>query len=201
VRIHAGVGNGRAPVAARRARPCSRVRRLSRRHSAGVEPCRRRRRPGRRPPRRRALAAHRSPRIVARCPAVLGCGRRTERGRGTRAAPVARTCARGSLDTGARGGTVTVAIVTDSAAALPADLAARHRITIVPMWLTIGGQSLREGDRPLSELLGDERVSTSGPAPGEFAAAIEPRLTDDGVLVLTIASTMSGTHEAATVAA
>jgi DegV family protein with EDD domain len=96
---------------------------------------------------------------------------------------------------------VTVAIVTDSAAALPPDLAARHRITVVPMWLSIGGQSVREGERPLSELLGDERVSTSGPAPGEFAAAIEPRLTDDGVLVLTIASTMSGTHEAATVAA
>ncbi len=96
---------------------------------------------------------------------------------------------------------MTVAIVTDSAAALPADLAARHRITVVPMWLSIRGQSVREGERPLSELLGDERVSTSGPAPGEFAAAIEPRLTDDGVLVLTIASTMSGTHEAATVAA
>lgn len=96
---------------------------------------------------------------------------------------------------------MSVAIVTDSAAALPADLAARHRITVVPMWLSIGGQSVREGERPLSELLGDERVSTSGPAPGEFADAIEPRLTDDGVLVLTIASTMSGTHEAATVAA
>jgi DegV family protein with EDD domain len=96
---------------------------------------------------------------------------------------------------------VTVAIVTDSAAALPAELAARHRITVVPMWLTIGGQSVREGERPLSELLGDERVSTSGPAPGEFEAAIEPRLGDDGVLVLTIAASMSGTHEAATVAA
>jgi DegV family protein with EDD domain len=96
---------------------------------------------------------------------------------------------------------VTVAIVTDTAAALPADLAALYRITVVPMWLTIGGQSVREGERALSELLGDERVSTSGPAPGEFAAAIEPRLTDDGVLVLTIAASMSGTHEAASVAA
>jgi DegV family protein with EDD domain len=96
---------------------------------------------------------------------------------------------------------VTVAIVTDSAAALPADLAARHGITVVPMWLSIGGESVREGDRPLSELLGDERVSTSGPAPGEFVDAIERRLGDDGVLVLTIAASMSGTHEAATVAA
>jgi DegV family protein with EDD domain len=96
---------------------------------------------------------------------------------------------------------VTVAIVTDSAAALPAELAARHQITVVPMWLTIGGRAEREGERSLSELIGDERVSTSGPAPGEFAAAIEPRLSDDGVLVLTIAANMSSTHEAATVAA
>jgi DegV family protein with EDD domain len=97
---------------------------------------------------------------------------------------------------------VTVTIVTDSAAALPADLVERHRITVVPMWLTIGGESVREGERPLSELLGDERVSTSGPAPGEFEEAIASRLDDaDGVLVLTIAASMSGTHEAAMVAA
>jgi DegV family protein with EDD domain len=96
---------------------------------------------------------------------------------------------------------VSVVIVTDSAAALPAELVARHGITVVPMWLTIGGESVREGDRPLSELLGDERVSTSGPAPGEFEEAIRSRMTDDGVLVLTIAATMSSTHEAATVAA
>ena len=96
---------------------------------------------------------------------------------------------------------MTVAIVTDSAAALPSELVARHGITVVPMWLTIGGASVREGERPLSELLGDERVSTSGPAPGEFQEAIESRLGDDGVLVLTIAASMSGTHEAATIAA
>ncbi len=95
---------------------------------------------------------------------------------------------------------MTVAIVTDSAAALPPELVTGHGITVVPMWLTIGGESIREGERPLSELLGDERVSTSGPAPGEFQEAIESRLDDD-VLVLTIAASMSGTHEAATVAA
>src|SRR2546423_10739756 len=96
---------------------------------------------------------------------------------------------------------MTVAIVTDSAAALPAELVTRHRITVVPMWLTIGGESVREGERPLSELLADERVSTSGPAPGEFEEAIESRLGDDGVVVLTIAASMSSTHEAAAIAA
>ena len=35
---------------------------------------------------------------------------------------------------------MTIAIVTDSAAALPDDLVARWGITVVPMWLTIDGQ-------------------------------------------------------------
>lgn len=96
---------------------------------------------------------------------------------------------------------MTVAVVTDSAAALPPELAARCGVTVVPMWLTIGGESIHEGDRPLSEVLGDARVSTSGPTPGEFARAIETRMSPDGVLVLTIAANMSGTHEAAVLAA
>jgi len=96
---------------------------------------------------------------------------------------------------------MTVAIVTDSAAALPDDLAARYHVTVVPMWLTLGTESIHEGERPLSEVLGDERVSTSGPTPGEFARAIERRQNANGVLVLTIAASMSGTHEAAVLAA
>ena len=96
---------------------------------------------------------------------------------------------------------MTVAIVTDSAAALPPDLVARFHVTVVPMWLTLGDESIHEGERPLSEILGDARVSTSGPTPGEFALAIERRQTGDGVLVLTIAASMSGTHEAAVLAA
>ncbi len=100
---------------------------------------------------------------------------------------------------------MTVGIVTDSAAALPTELAARHSIVVVPMWLTIADQSVREGERTLGELLGDERVSTSGPTPGEFEAAIRERLDQDDevdeVLVLTIAASMSSTHEAAALAA
>ncbi len=95
---------------------------------------------------------------------------------------------------------MTVAIVTDSAAALPPELVARFHVTVVPMWLTLGEESIHEGERPLSEILGDARVSTSGPTPGEFALAIERRQTADGVLVLTIAASMSGTHEAAVLA-
>jgi DegV family protein with EDD domain len=96
-----------------------------------------------------------------------------------------------------------VAIVTDSAAALPAELAEAHAVTIVPMWLTIGGVGMHDGEVPLGEMLAHDDVTTSGPTPGEFEAAVKERQreTDDGVLVLTIASTMSSTHEAAVVGA
>ena len=91
---------------------------------------------------------------------------------------------------------MTVAIVTDSAAALPSDLLARHDITAVPMWLTVADQSVREGERTLSELLGDERVTTSGPTPGEFEQAIRERLEApdvEAVLVPPIAASMTST--------
>ena len=97
---------------------------------------------------------------------------------------------------------MSVSIVTDSAASLPADLAARHDITVVPLSLTLGGISYHDGDLGLAELLSrlDEGVTTSAPSPGEVAKAVEERLGDDGVLVLTIAGTMSGTFHAAHVA-
>ena len=96
-----------------------------------------------------------------------------------------------------------VAILTDSAAALPAELAAAREIGVVPMWLMIDGESVHEGDIPLAELLTHEHVTTSGPTPGEFEAAVKDaqRGTDDGVVVCTLASTMSSTHEAAVLGA
>jgi DegV family protein with EDD domain len=94
-----------------------------------------------------------------------------------------------------------VKIVTDSAAALPPEIAAAHDVTVVPMWLTIGDESVHDGERDLGELLGDTRVTTSAPAPGEFEAAIREQLGTDGVLVLTIDSEMSGTYNAAALAA
>lgn len=94
-----------------------------------------------------------------------------------------------------------VAVVTDSAAALPADVVARHDITVVPMRLVVDGESVREGERALAELLTAGDVSTAGPNPGEFEEAIRSRLDDDGVIVLTIAGSMSSTYQAAVVAA
>jgi DegV family protein with EDD domain len=97
---------------------------------------------------------------------------------------------------------MTVAVVTDSAAAIPPELIARFDITVVPMWLVANDVALREGERELGELLGDMRVTTSAPTPGEFEDAIRAALQRGAsdVLVLTIASAMSATHDAAAVA-
>jgi DegV family protein with EDD domain len=97
---------------------------------------------------------------------------------------------------------LTVAIVTDSAAALPPDLARRYGITVVPMWLSIGGEPVLEGERPLEALLAEDQVTTSAPTPGEWERAIKGGLDRaDAVLVLTIAGSMSATYQSALVAA
>ena len=98
---------------------------------------------------------------------------------------------------------MTVAIVTDSAAAMPAELSALHQISVVPMWIHLGDETIAEGQRPMGEFVGDERVTTSAPAPGDYERVIRRRL-DEGaayVVVLTIAASMSASHHAATVAA
>lgn len=95
-----------------------------------------------------------------------------------------------------------VAIVTDSAAALPSDLASRAGVTVVPMWLTVEGVPEPEGRRPLEELVTAENVSTSAPTPGEFERVIkDASRVSDGVLVLTIAASMSASFQSAVVAA
>lgn len=96
-----------------------------------------------------------------------------------------------------------VAIVTDSAAALPAEIARTRDITVVPMWMMIEGRSVRESDVTVAELLAYDHVTTSGPTPGEFETIVKEcqQRTDDGVFVCTLASTMSSTHEAAVVGA
>ena len=97
---------------------------------------------------------------------------------------------------------MTVAIVTDSAAALPDDLAARYGITVVPMWLTVRGVPEPEGGRSLDELVAEDDVTTSAPTPGEFEHVIKEACSGpDGGLVLTIASSMSATFQAAKLAA
>ncbi len=96
-----------------------------------------------------------------------------------------------------------VGIVTDSAATLPPELASGNEVAIVPMEVTIAGRS--NGDRrvPLQEVLQhlDDGVRTSSPSPGRFSSAIAAAQDGDGVLVLTVARSMSGTFQVASLAA
>ncbi|MBI2168804.1 MAG: DegV family protein [Actinobacteria bacterium] len=99
---------------------------------------------------------------------------------------------------------MTVAVVTDSAASLPEELVRKYGIGVVPIRVVIGGIDHADGELPLADVVGrlDEGVSTSAPAPGEWRAAIDAASERaSSVLVLTIASAMSATHEAAVVAA
>lgn len=98
---------------------------------------------------------------------------------------------------------MSVAVITDSAAAIPDDVAAEAGVVAVPMWVTIGGTPYRETELPLEEIVrrADEGLTTSGPSPGELRDAIETHLDDDGALVVTVTGRLSGVYESARVAA
>ncbi|HZD78760.1 MAG TPA: DegV family protein, partial [Actinomycetota bacterium] len=98
---------------------------------------------------------------------------------------------------------MTVAVITDSAAALPDEVAEEAGVVVVPMWVTVGADTLRDTELPLPELLrrADEGITTSAPSPGDLKEAIEARLGPEGALVVTVASRMSGSYQAARMAA
>ncbi len=96
---------------------------------------------------------------------------------------------------------MTVAIVTDSAAALPADVVDALGVTVVPMWLQLDGTARHEDEVDFDELIVHRDISTSGPTPGEFETALRDRAREDGVCLLTISATMSSTYESAVLGA
>ena len=72
------------------------------------------------------------------------------------------------------------------------------------MWLTLGGVTTRDGVLSLADVAvraGAEPFSTSGPTPGELAAAAEEAEAGEGVLIVTLARQMSATFDAACLAA
>ena len=102
----------------------------------------------------------------------------------------------------------TVAIVTDSTADLPPELAALRAITVVPLTLNIDGQSLLDGVdiRPdeFYRRLGSVTThpTTSQPSPGRFADVYTSLLADhDAVVSIHISQKLSGTYESARQAA
>lgn len=71
------------------------------------------------------------------------------------------------------------------------------------MWLNIGGHEYRDGELSLAEVLKrlGEGVTTSGPAPGDLAHAVEEQDQGDGVVVLTVSQRMSAVYQSARLSA
>jgi DegV family protein with EDD domain len=102
-----------------------------------------------------------------------------------------------------------VAVVTDSTAYLPAELSGAHRLTVVPLTVVVNGVEGLEGieitPAEVARALGVRRsaVSTSRPAPEQFVEAYR-RLLDagaDGILSVHLSAKLSGTVDAALLAA
>ncbi|MDT5043116.1 MAG: fatty acid kinase fatty acid binding subunit [Actinoplanes sp.] len=102
-----------------------------------------------------------------------------------------------------------VAVVTDSTACLPVELSGRYDLTVVPLTVVINGDSGLEGSEiapaEVARALGGRRwdVSTSRPAPEQFAEAYRKLLEAgaDGVVSVHLSAGLSGTVEAAQLAA
>lgn len=101
-----------------------------------------------------------------------------------------------------------VAIVTDSTACLPAELAMRRGVRVVPLQVVIGTTSYSEGPEATSRLVeqalrGRAALSTSRPPPAAFLEAFQAAAEagHDGVVSVHLSAEMSGTYESALLAA
>lgn len=95
---------------------------------------------------------------------------------------------------------MTVGIVTDSTAALPEEVRAGWDIAVVPLMITVDGCTVADGELTTEEILAAQDCSSSSPSPGAFAQAIASQDQGDGVVVITVASTLSSTHQSAVLA-
>ncbi|WP_037906759.1 DegV family protein [Actinacidiphila yeochonensis] len=101
-----------------------------------------------------------------------------------------------------------VAILTDSTAYLGHEAIARHHVRVVPLTVVIGDEAFEEGTEisaPAVARALQKRhpVTTSRPSPAEFTAAYEAAAAAgaDAVVSLHLSADISGTYDAATVAA
>lgn len=101
-----------------------------------------------------------------------------------------------------------VRVITDSAADIPSALATEHNIDVVPLVVTFGSESFKDG----IELTAEQFVAklrttkalptTSQPSVDSFRTLFEQRLNEDyDLLVVTISSGLSGTWNSARLAA
>lgn len=99
----------------------------------------------------------------------------------------------------------TIAVVTDSSACIPGDLAASLGITVVPITIHLPDRDLHDGmaEAPsavYAALRRGDPVKSSAPTPAQYLTAIDEREAD-GVLVITPAAEFTGMLRSATIAA
>jgi DegV family protein with EDD domain len=103
---------------------------------------------------------------------------------------------------------MTVAVVTDSTADLPADLVAEHGVRIVRLRIAIDAKTAVDGvdigpDEVVEALRARRTVSTSRPSPGDFVHAYRQVLDAgaDHVVSVHLSAELSGTWDSARLAA
>lgn len=100
-----------------------------------------------------------------------------------------------------------VCIVTDSTSDIPRDVAAEHGITVVPLSVSIEGETFPDGTISLEEFFrrmdaAKELPKTSQPPVGAFVETFREKLeTFSDVVCITISNRLSGTYESAMEAA
>ena len=102
-----------------------------------------------------------------------------------------------------------VGLVSDSTADLPVAIAERHRIRVVPLYVSIGEHVFREGvDLSYQDFYerlptADPLPTTSQPSPGDFAEAYDSLVRDGATSIVSIhlSSGISGTIGSAKLAA
>ena len=99
---------------------------------------------------------------------------------------------------------MSIAIVTDSTADIPKDIAQKHGITVVPLNVRFGMEEFKDGididnDEFYRRLQAESELpTTSQPSPGDFSAAYEKLLADhDGVVSIHISGKLSQTINSA----
>ena len=101
-----------------------------------------------------------------------------------------------------------IAIVTDTDASLPLELAEQHGINQVPIIVLFGEESFRDvyeidGETVFTRIDKEGALpTTSAPSPGQFSEAFQAAFDDgaEGILCLTVSSKVSATYAAAVTA-
>lgn len=104
---------------------------------------------------------------------------------------------------------MTVRVVTDSAADIPADLAASKNVTVVPLSVRFGDESYKSGveltEHDFWEKLktSSQPPATAAPSAGDFQETFERLVAEDatGIVSVHLSSKLSATYQSAVVAA